>query len=148
MNDLETICPVCENDIIVSPRDVLMAVRHKQSTGGRALVGCPVCNRSLVLPEGMPEGAVELGAWLGYIEDVTCVPLLNDSDVRLPAGVIDNLGKKTYRPGGGGPALMKRPYMLKYGIDPEKAWAKMTFGEDPFMICQGKPTKGPMGLGP
>jgi hypothetical protein len=49
---------------------------------------------------------------------------------------MDNLGKKEYRPGGGGPALMKRPYMFRYGIDPEAAWKKMSGGEaqKPFKI--------------
>jgi hypothetical protein len=134
MKDLLTICPVCEKDIIITGREVMLAVRHKTSAGGQALVGCPVCFRALVLPSDVPEDDIALEEWLGDIDDIQCVPLLNDEDVKLPAGKFNNLGKVVYRPGGGGPALMKRPYMFKYGIDPEKAWAAMDQGGKPFVI--------------
>lgn len=126
MKDLETICAVCENDIVIPGREILLASRQKATTGSRVLVGCPRCFRALVLPEGSPVDETALEAWIGSIEDTMCVPMLNEEDIRLPSGMIDNLGKKAYRPGGGGPALQRRPYMFKYGIDPEKAWAAMS----------------------
>ena len=135
MDELNTICPVCEQDISISARELLIAARMKENTGGRALTGCPLCARALVLPEAIPTTEAMLEQWLGNIEDVLCVPLLNDIDVRLPNGYLENLGARTWRPGGGGPALAKRPYMLKYGVDPEIAWAKMKKEKlEPFKI--------------
>jgi len=135
MKDISIICPVCEEDIIIPAREIKLAVRHKATTCGKALVGCPNCSRALALPDPLPETDAELEAWPGNISDVLCIAMLNDEDVKIPAGKFDNLGKVVYRPGGGGPALMKRPYMAKYGIDPEKALAKMgRGGEEPFAI--------------
>ena len=135
MKEISTICPVCEADITISSRELKIASQHRAETGGRVLVSCPNCCRVLALPDPIPEGEAELEAWATLVEDCCCVPLLNDEDAREPAGCIDNLGKKVYRPGGGGPALMKRPYMARYGIDPEAAWKKMSGGEKkPFMI--------------
>ena len=126
MKDLLTICTVCENDITISGREILLASRQKAVTGNRVLVGCPSCFRSLVLPEGAPTEDSALDAWVGNVADTMCVPMLNEEDIRLPNGCIDNLGKKVYRPGGCGSALQKRQYMFKYGMDPEKAWAAMS----------------------
>ena len=125
MKEIVTICPVCEEDIIISPRELKIASQHRAETGGRVLVSCPKCCRVLAMPDPMPEGEAELEAWATSVEECCCVPLLNDEDAREPAGCIDNLGKKVYRPGGGGPALMKRAYMARYGIDPERALEKM-----------------------
>jgi hypothetical protein len=135
MTDLETICPVCEEDITISSREIALAIQHKKSTGGRTLVSCPECSRALVLPEGIPATEDYIEVWIGNIDDVLCVPMRNDEDIRLPNGFVDNVGKKAWRPGGGGPALAKRPYMFKYGIDPERAWAKMKREKlEPFKI--------------
>jgi hypothetical protein len=135
MAEISTICPVCEADIVISARELKIASQHRAETGGRVLVSCPECCRVLALPDPIPEGEAELEAWSTSVEDCCCVPLLNDEDVRIPNGVMDNLGKKAYRPGGGGPALMKRAYMARYGINPEAMWAKMGGGEKkPFKI--------------
>jgi hypothetical protein len=125
MSDINIICPVCENDITISARNIKLAVRNKLKTGGSYLVSCPDCCRTLRLPNDTPESDVELDEWPGNIEDVTCISFLNDEDIRLPAGMIDNLGKKKYRPGGAGPLLEKHEYMMKYGINPECAIEKM-----------------------
>ena len=136
MKEIVTICPVCEEDIIISPRELKIASQHRSETGGRVLVSCPNCCRVLVLPDPIPEGEAELEAWITSVDECCCVPLLNDEDVKMPNGCIDNLGKKVYRPGGGGPALMKRAYMARYGIDPEKALEKMhgNAKREPFKI--------------
>ena len=110
-------------------------MRHKGSTGGKALVSCPQCSRVLVLPSDAPEEDAALEAWIPNVDDTMCVPMLSDSAIRIPAGMGDELGAKVYRPGGGGPALAKRPYMARYGIDPERALAKMGRSESkPFKI--------------
>lgn len=135
MKEITTICPICEEDIIISPRELKIASQHRKETGGKVLVSCPECCRVLALPDPIPEGEAELEAWSTSVEDCCCVPLLNDEDVRLPNGPIDNQGKKIWRPGSGGPALMKRAYMYRYGINPETMWAKMGGGErKPFKI--------------
>lgn len=135
MAEISTICPVCEADITISDREVRLASQHRGETGGKVLVSCPECCRVLALPDPIPTGSAELEAWITSVEDCCCVPLLNDDLVRIPAGQENNLGKKVYRPGGGGPTLMKRAYMARYGIDPERALAKMGRGESkPFKI--------------
>ena len=135
MKDIETICPICEESVTISSRELKIASQHRTETGGRVLVSCSNCCRVLALPDPIPEGEAGLEAWATSVEDCCCVPLLDDEDVRMPNGVINNIGKKVYRPGGGGPALMKRPYMARYGIDPEAAWKKMGGGQQkPFEI--------------
>lgn len=129
MVEIETICPICEEDITISSRELKISSQHRKETGGKVLVSCPNCCRVLALPDPIPEEEAELEAWSTSVEDCCCVPLLNDEDVRIPNGVMDNLGKKAYRPGGGGPALMKRAYMARYGINPETMWARMQGGE-------------------
>lgn len=133
MPEIPTICPICEADISIADREVRLASQHRAS--GKVLVSCPECCRVLALPEPIPAGSAELEAWITSVEDCCCVPFLNDDVVRIPAGSENVLGKKVYRPGGGGPGLMKRAYMARYGIDPERALAKMGRGEaTPFKI--------------
>jgi len=133
MPDLKLICQVCEEDIVISEREIKLAVRHKAATGGNALISCPHCSRVLVLPADAPEDDVALEAWLPSVADTMCVPMLSDTAIRIPAGVAEELGAKVYRPGGGGPALAKRAYMLRYGINPENALRKMGRSESkPF----------------
>ncbi|MCK9569466.1 hypothetical protein M0R72_11050 [Candidatus Pacearchaeota archaeon] len=128
MPDLKLICPVCEEDISIAEREIKLAVRHKAATGGKALISCPLCSRVLVLPEPVPEDDAALDAWIPSVADTMCVAMLNDEAIRIPAGMQNDLGKKAYRPGGGGPALSKREYMARYGIDPERALANMGRG--------------------
>lgn len=134
MKDIATICPVCEEDITISAREIKIASQHRKETGGKVLVSCPECCRTLVLPDPIPEGEAELEEWTVSVKDCCCVPLLSDDDVKMPNGPEDRLGKKLWRPGGGGPSLMKRPYMFRYGINPETMWAKMNGGQKPFKI--------------
>jgi hypothetical protein len=136
MKDVPTICPVCEADVVITAREIKLASQHRKETVDKVMVSCPECCRTLVLPDPIPEGDAELEAWITSVEDCCCVPMLNDENVRMPAGMENNLGKKIYRPGGGGPQLMKRAYMARYGIDPERALLKMRGGstQKPFKI--------------
>lgn len=136
MNDILTICPVCEMDITITARELKIASQHRGETGNKVLVSCPNCCRSLALPDPIPEGEAELEEWATDVSGCCCIPLLNEEDVRMPNGIIDNQGKKAWRPGCGGQALMKRPYMFRYGINPEAMWLKMQGGEakKPFKI--------------
>ena len=135
MTNFETTCPVCENDISITEKEIKLAIRAKPDTGGKILVSCPECCRVLVMPEGMPEGA-DLAQWITDVQDVVCVPILDDDYIRLPSGGgIEILGKKTYKPGGGDQALGKRAYMYRYGINPECAVAKNpSVGGKPFKV--------------
>jgi hypothetical protein len=136
MKDITTDCPICEEEITITGREIKLASQHRKETGGKVLVSCPKCCRVVALPDPIPDGEAELEEWATDIKDCCCVPILNEEDVRLPNGIIDNQGKKAWRPGGGGPALMKRLYMFRYGINPETMWAKMQGGEvqKPFKI--------------
>lgn len=134
VKEIETICPVCEEDITIAEREIKLAIQHKGESGGKILVSCPECCRVLVMPEDMPEGA-ELEQWITDVEDVVCVPILNDDYIRIPTGQTILLGKKTYMSGGGDAPLMKRAYMARYGINPECAIAKNpSMGSKPFKI--------------
>ncbi|MCK9571282.1 hypothetical protein M0R72_20200 [Candidatus Pacearchaeota archaeon] len=134
MPNFVTICPVCESDISVTEREIKLAIQHKGDTGGKILVSCPECCRVLVMPSDMPEGS-DLTQWITDVQDVVCVPILNDDYIRIPTGQTILLGKKTYMSGGGDQALMKRPYMYRYGINPECALAKnASIGGKPFKI--------------
>lgn len=135
MAELKIICPVCEEDIAISAREIKLAVRHKASTGGKVLVSCPQCSRVLVLPGDAPQDDAALDVWIPDVSDTMCVPMLSDTAIRIPSGQANELGAKVYRPGGGGPALAKRPYMARYGIDPERALAKMGRSESKPFNC-------------
>ena len=138
MTEIVTTCPVCEEDITITDRDIKLSIQHKGDTGGKILVSCQNCCRVLVMPEDMPQGA-DLDQWITDVGDVVCVPILNDDYIRIPAGKTVLLGKTTYMPGGGSGALMKRPYMFRYGINPECALAKnVSEGGKPFVIGGNK----------
>ncbi len=132
-------CPVCEEEVEISARDIRLAIQHKNKTGGKALVSCPECCRVLVLPEGVPESGDALEEWVTKEaenpEDCCgCVPVLDENVVKTPTGGYKDLNVWYYRPGGGGNALRKREYMLEYGINPE-----CYMNKNPSM--GGKPTK-------
>ena len=133
LKNIMTVCPVCEENITLAARDIKLAYRHK--TSGKTLIGCPNCAMVLELP--LPdelEDDAELEAYISSVEDCCCVPLLDEDVVRIPAGYTAQLGKRMYRPGGGGPSLAKRDYMAKYGIDPEIALAKRGNSGEAFKI--------------
>lgn len=135
MPKIQLICPVCEEDIEIADREIKIAIQHKKDTGGNVLVSCPECCRVLVMPKDMPVGNAELDQWVTDVQDVVCVPILNDDYIRIPTGQSDLLGKKTYMSGGGDTALMKRSYMFRYGVNPECALRKnMSLGSKPFKV--------------
>lgn len=134
MTEIKTICPVCEKDITIADRDITLAVSHKEDTGGNVLVTCSECCRALVVPvEGDPaEWIAEASQdddWNG------CVPMLDDTEIKKPSGSRGDLGVLEYIPGDGGPAMRKRPYMWKYGINPECHMAKNpSMGKKPKVL--------------
>lgn len=132
MKDIQTTCPICEQDVTITVREIELSLQHRGETGGKALVSCSKCCRVMVLPEQVSSegGKMDLEEWLLQPENVDgdwcpCVRLLDEEQEKEPAGDIDSHGKKLYRPGGAGDPLMKRPYMAKYGINPECMLAKM-----------------------
>ena len=116
MSVLSIDCPVCERAIEISEREMRLAAQHKRSTGNKLLVSCPKCCRVLEMTGIQPENVQE---WIVNLDDIICVPFLDDTYVKLPAGYQLIMGLKMYRPGGGGKLLRKREYMFQYGMDPE-----------------------------
>ncbi len=102
MPEINTTCPVCEKDIIISSRDILLATQHKADTGGNILVSCPECCRVLVMP--IPTDII-VEEWIAEIaerEDWNgCVPLLDPTQAKIPNGSYSDLGVTMYRPGSG-----------------------------------------------
>ena len=123
MPDIETICPVCDNDITILERAIKIAVKRRADTGGRVLLTCPECCRVLVPDEGAPEGEAELIQWIAAKAEeegwLPCIPMLDPMHEKMPSGSVTHHGVKEYRAGKGEAMLTRRPYMLKYGIDPE-----------------------------
>jgi hypothetical protein len=116
MSGLAIDCPICERAIEILEREMKLAVQHKRSTGDKPLVSCPKCCRVMELTGPLPENVQE---WLVNLDDIICVPFLDDTYVKLPAGYQLIQGLKMYRPGGGGKLLRRRDYMYQYGMDPE-----------------------------
>lgn len=135
-NDIETDCPVCEEEITIKARDIKLAVQHRKETGDNILVSCPACCRALRL-EGDVPGNMTVDQWIAKMAEdpedwCGCVPMLDATQEQIPAGKFADLGVTFYRPGSGGPALKKRPYMYNYGIDPSCHLSKNpSMGETP-----------------
>lgn len=110
-------CPYClTRDIEISKKEVDRAIRNRNMTDDKIMIGCPKCSKVLVI-SGDSTNAIQ--EWKPEVnKDCCCVPWLTDDVIRMPAGVIRECGVK-FRPGGGGPAIGKFDYMVKYGIDPE-----------------------------
>jgi hypothetical protein len=124
LKDITIDCPVCEESVTIKARDIRLAIQHKKETDGKILIWCPECCRVLELPEATPQDGVALDEWLGNMAEnpddwCGCVPVLDDTVVRIPNGGYADLNVWYWRPGGGGKALRKRRYMLEYGIQPE-----------------------------
>lgn len=136
---ISTICPVCEKDIEIKTREIKLSMRHKKETGGKVLVSCPECCRALKLDDTVPTEESLIDSWVGEVskdEDwCGCLPMLDPTQEKTPAGSYSDLGVTVYRPGGGGKALGKYPYMAKYGINPQCYMAKNpSMGKKPFKI--------------
>jgi hypothetical protein len=140
MSEILTICPVCEKDIKITERDILLAVQHKVDTGGNILVSCPECCRALVVPDVDEANVTEWVISIAERDDWNgCVPMLDDTQIRIPSGSRGDMGVLEYVPGSGGPAMRKRPYMWKYGVNPECHMKKNPdMGEEPFVIGENK----------
>jgi hypothetical protein len=122
MADLKTICPYNENDIVIPEDDIRKAVMFKNKSKGKALVTCPDCCNVVELKgTGVPDTVEE---WHPDVSKMVCVPFLDDTLIRIPAGIITEANVKKYRPGSGEDMLPKREYMSTYGIDPECYYVK------------------------
>ena len=51
-----------------------------------------------------PKDEAELEQYISSIEECCCVPMLDDTKIREPAGSVMEMRVKKYRPGGGGTA--------------------------------------------
>lgn len=117
MPGLKIICPSCEEDVEITEREQKMAVMFKSHSEGIPMTSCPKCCRVLkITGAGLPENIEE---WNPNVDDMFCVPLLDDTVARIPAGYVAEGGHIKYRPGSGGPLLAKRDYMYMYGYNPE-----------------------------
>ena len=132
VKNISTNCPACENDIIISEKEMRLAIQHK--AGDKVLVTCPVCCRVLILPD-VPTNDAAFDQWTPDVQGEVCIPFIIDTDLRTPNGAIDNLGVKLYTSGAGVTGLSKRAYMARYGINPECYMAKNpSMGGKPFKV--------------
>lgn len=128
MVDYESMCPVCEEDIVIAEKDIKRARMHADEVGGLILVGCPNCCRTLVLSEDdlkdyetadeAETDAAGNESWLPCLE-------LEGVVAKMPTGFESHMGVKEYKPGGGGKPLTRFAYMMTYGVDPVCALKKM-----------------------
>ncbi len=75
---------------------MLSGFRNK--SGGKIMVACPFDCRVLAVtrPDGSMPDDVE--AWIPDESDAVCVPLLNDTVIRMPAGFVLEAGVKLLPP--------------------------------------------------
>ena len=130
MTDLKTICINCDEDIIITERNIRLAVMHMGRTAGKAIVTCPNCCIGLVLPDVPTDGAA-LEQWITKYDTenkndwLACLPLLDPMIAKMPNGFVAHLGVKWWTPGDETIGLTALDYMLRYGLNPACAWAKM-----------------------
>ena len=133
MTELHSICPVCESNIVIMDGSIKRAMMHMAKTAGRVLVSCPNCCRVLPLPGNFPTtGDADLNAWIAQLDSMDstnhcwpCIGLLDPMDARMPKGFVEHLDVRFWTPGDDIEAIPALDYMMKYGIDPVCAWAKM-----------------------
>lgn len=120
MPDFHTFCPFNEeHELTFSEKEIARAKRFRNKSGGKIMVACPFDCRALAITKSDGTMPDDVEAWIPDESDAICVPLLNDTVIRMPAGFVLEAGVKLYRPGGGGPLLGRREYMFAHGIDPE-----------------------------
>ena len=136
MDKIETYCPKCDSDITITAKDLLRSIQRKEETGGIPLVSCPECCRVLIIPDA-PKDEVTLAAWEPSVSDLICVAFLDDTALRTPNGLVNDLGVKKYTAGSGETGLSRLAYMHKYGINPECYLAKNpSMGGKPFKVSK------------
>lgn len=134
------LCPIMDHPTEITEDDFRAALRHRKETRGVPLGSCKTCHRVFILPDTMPNTGAELAAWIASAEAdpdgcCPCIPLLDRSQERSPAGSLEDAGYITYTPGDAGDALPKWPYMDKYGINPESYLAaNPSMGSKPFKV--------------
>jgi hypothetical protein len=127
MVDLKIIAPCCDEDVIITARDILRGVLHRKETLNKVLVGCPYCHTALQMDESMPTDTPLFEKWVNENKDdinwLPCVPFLDNTILAEPAGSAVIGHKTKYRAGAGTDLLTRYEYMVKFGQDPEKAVA-------------------------
>jgi hypothetical protein len=138
---LQTICPVCDEDIEIVASQLVRSVLHLKETNNILMAGCPNCCRALQLPIEMPaDGIANVEEWAQQQVDdgdwISCVRMLEPELEQEPNGEIDYQGEKVYTPGDTTIHLRRYPYMYSYGVDPKCMWAKMQGGKtkEPFKV--------------
>lgn len=140
LKEIVTICPNpgCDRDIVLAPSKILRAMLRKPKTGGKALIGCPVCCHVMVLPDDIP---TDMGMFTEYMTRDEregkdwlggCVPMLDSTMLVMPVGSEIIHGTTMYTPGEGTGKYDKYAYMAKFGIDPE--CAKYDSGKKSFKV--------------
>ena len=132
MTELHSICPVCDSDIVIKDASIRRAVMHMAKTKKKALVSCPNCCHVLFLPSNIPTtGEADLTAWIAQYDTkessgwLSCIPLIDPMNAKMPNGFVEHLNVRFWTPGDDTKALPALDYIMKYGIDPKLAWAKM-----------------------
>lgn len=121
-------CPACDEEIEITDSDIRKAKRKAASVGGLLLKGCPNCCRVMVLDgEALTRLEAAADRETDATGDESWLPCLELTGVvaKMPAGGEEHMGIWMYRPGGGGDAMERWPYMATYGIDPACALKKM-----------------------
>ena len=132
MTELNSICPVCSEDIKIMDGSIKRAVMHMAQTKQKALVSCPNCCHVLCLPKNIPtSGEAELTTWIAQYDTkessgwLSCIPLIDPMHAKMPNGFVEHLNVRFWTPGGDTMPIPALEYMMKYGIDPKLAWTKM-----------------------
>jgi hypothetical protein len=133
VSDITTYCPYCENQIVLPEEEIIKSIRFRNKAHGKALIGCPNCFHVMVMPA--PEDLTEVEKWIGLIDEKSfvCIPFLDSTILRIPAGWINIAGTIKYRTGDGNLLLDRREYMLQYGVDPY-LYYKAHPGPKPFVV--------------
>jgi hypothetical protein len=114
-------CPACEEETVITEKEIRMAIQHKGVTGGLVLVYCTKCCRALRMADGIPQDGMALEQWIAKEVDnpddcCECIPMLDPTQESTPVGGYADLNLWVYRPGNGKTPLAERPYRYTYGI--------------------------------
>jgi len=131
MTETHTMCPFCDNEITIMDGSIKRAVMLMAQTGGKALVACPNCCHVLPLDNIPTTGDADLIEWIAQYDIkeakswLPSIPLLDPMHAKMPNGFVEHLNVRFWTTGDNTIAITALDYILKYGIDPALAWARM-----------------------
>jgi hypothetical protein len=133
MTELKIMCPDCTMESTITDSSVRRAMMLRSQTKGFALIACPNCAHVLKLDQvpAKIDDVKVLDEWIAQydikVNDswLPCLPLLDPMNAKMPNGYVKHLNVKYWTPGDDTQAIPAIQYMLKYGIEPELAWAMM-----------------------